>query len=84
MNSSQISPSTPQKKQLPRDQSLLIYGLRDAGKSHDEIASQLKISLRQVGHALRRGKVTPKERNGRSPILSSEDVDEIENFVKSS
>ncbi|POS83233.1 hypothetical protein EPUL_005145 [Erysiphe pulchra] len=61
-----------------------IYGLRDAGKSHDEIASQLKISLRQVGHALRRGKVAPKKRNGCSPRLSSEDVDEIENFVKSS
>ncbi|POS84576.1 hypothetical protein EPUL_002798 [Erysiphe pulchra] len=84
MNSSQISPSTSQKKHLSRDQSLLIYGLRDAGKSHDEIASQLKISLCQVGHALRRGKVTPRKRNGRLPIFSSDDVDEIENFVRSS
>ncbi|CAJ2651430.1 unnamed protein product [Trifolium pratense] len=61
-----------------------IHGLRDAGKSHKEIANQLKISLRQVGYALLRGNVTPKKRKGRSPILSSEDVDQIENLVKSS
>ncbi|CAJ2665171.1 unnamed protein product [Trifolium pratense] len=63
---------------------LMIHGLRDAGKSHKEIANQLKISLRQVGYALLRGNVTPKKRKGRSPIPSSEDVDQIENFVKSS
>lgn len=55
MNSSQNSPSTSQKKNLVRDQSLLVslrpkesqvgtnefhqfYRLRDAGKSHKEIA----------------------------------------------
>lgn len=38
--------------------------------------------MRQVGYALLRGNVTPKKRKGRSPILSSEDVDQIENFVK--
>ena len=40
--------------------------------------------MRQVGYALLRGNVTPKKTKGRSPILSSEEVDQIENFVKSS
>ena len=49
-----------------------------------KIAAHLQISRKQVGHSLRRGSVTPKEARGQISSLSSEEVDKVEEFVKSS
>ncbi|KAI0998068.1 hypothetical protein K3495_g10121 [Podosphaera aphanis] len=62
----------------------LIKALHDAGINQSKIAAQLNISRKQVGYSLRRRSVTPKKARGRSPSLSSEDVDKIEEFIKES
>lgn len=63
---------------------LQIKTLHDAGMNQTKIATHLQISRKQVGHSLRRGSVTPKKARGRISSLSSEEVDKIEEFVKSS
>ncbi|KAI0994102.1 hypothetical protein K3495_g14081 [Podosphaera aphanis] len=52
--------------------------------NQSKIAAQLNISRKQVGYSLRRGSVTSKKARGRSPSLSSEDIDKIEEFIKES
>ncbi|KAI1003334.1 hypothetical protein K3495_g4873 [Podosphaera aphanis] len=61
-----------------------IKALHDAGMNQLNIAAQLIISRKQVGYSLRRGSATPKKARGRTPLLSSEDVDKIEEFFKES
>ncbi|KAI0993749.1 hypothetical protein K3495_g14435 [Podosphaera aphanis] len=84
MDQPQIPPSTPSSKRLSRDQCIKIKALHDAGINQSKIAAQLNISRKQVGYSLRRGSVTPKKARGRSPSLSSEDVDKIKEFIKES
>ncbi|KAI1000416.1 hypothetical protein K3495_g7779 [Podosphaera aphanis] len=61
-----------------------IKALHDAGMNQSNIAAQRNISRKQIGYSLRRGSATPKEARGRTPSLSSEDVDKIEEFFKES
>ncbi|KAI0994964.1 hypothetical protein K3495_g13217 [Podosphaera aphanis] len=84
MDQPQTPPSTPSSKRLSRDQCIKIKALHDAGINQSKIAAQLNISRKQVGYSFRRGSVTPKKARGRSPSLSSEDVDKIEEFIKES
>ena len=63
---------------------LQIKTLHDAGMNQTKIATHLQISRKQVGHSLRRGSVTPKKARVRVPSLSSEEVDKVQEFVKSS
>ncbi|KAI1003438.1 hypothetical protein K3495_g4768 [Podosphaera aphanis] len=78
-------PSTPRcRKQLTRDQRLQVHALRDNGLSYSSIAKELQISKRQVQYTLEKGSLTPTKRSGRPPVLSREQVDELERFVTSS
>ncbi|KAI0993587.1 hypothetical protein K3495_g14597 [Podosphaera aphanis] len=52
--------------------------------NQSNIAALFKIPRKQVGYSLRHGLVTPKKSRGRTPTLSSEDVDKIEKFIKES
>ncbi|KAI1001755.1 hypothetical protein K3495_g6448 [Podosphaera aphanis] len=84
MDQPHIPPSTPSSKRLSRDQCIKIKALHDDGINQSKIAAQLDISRKQVGYSLRRGSVTSKKARGRSPSLSSDDVDKIEEFIKES
>ncbi|KAI1002046.1 hypothetical protein K3495_g6155, partial [Podosphaera aphanis] len=66
------------------DQCIKIKALHDAGINQSKIAAQINVSRKQVGYSLRHGSVTPKKARGRSPSLSSEDVDKIEECIKES
>ncbi|KAI1007807.1 hypothetical protein K3495_g410 [Podosphaera aphanis] len=60
-----------------------IKALHDAGMNQSNIAAQLNISRKQVIiYSLRRRSVTPKNARGRTPSISSEDVDKTEEFIK--
>ncbi|KAF1965969.1 hypothetical protein BU23DRAFT_335879 [Bimuria novae-zelandiae CBS 107.79] len=77
-------PSTPTRRYLTRDQRLQIRTLRLAGHTYPFIANLLKVSERQVACAITSARVTPKKRTGRPPSLTNEQVDQLEEFVKSS
>lgn len=74
----------PRHRYLSRDERLQVQTLRRAGHTHQFIAEQLKITLRQVGYAIANENVSPKKRTGRPSQLSKEQIDELENFVRSS
>ncbi|KAI1002088.1 hypothetical protein K3495_g6115 [Podosphaera aphanis] len=50
---------------------------------HTKIAAQLGITVRQVEYTLSLPYLELKKAPGRAPTLSSEDVDQIENFITS-
>ena len=63
---------------------LQIKPLHDAGMNQTKIAAHLKISRKQVGPSLCRRSVTPKKARDRDRSPPSEEVDKVEEFVKSS
>ncbi|POS83541.1 hypothetical protein EPUL_004944 [Erysiphe pulchra] len=78
------TPPPPRHRYLSRDERLQVQTLRRSGHTHQSIADQLNITLRQVGYAIANENVSPKRRTGRPSQLSKEQVDELENFVRSS
>lgn len=82
------TPSTPQHRSssnhLSRDQRIEIRTLRRIEWTHQAIADHLGITIRQVEHSLSTPHVTPKKKTGRKPILSEEQINQIEIFVCSS
>ena len=51
-----------------------------SGFSHKHIARLVGITVRQVGHAVNRTRLTPQKPKGRSPTLTSNQVNAVENF----
>lgn len=84
MNSS-LTPSTPQhRRHLSRDERIKIHALREVGLTYERIASELRITKRQVQYAILNHVTSPKKRTGRPPALREQQVDELESFVTSS
>lgn len=59
-----MEPAPPLKKRpmLTRDQRLQASTLRDVGWSYEKIASQLKITIRQVQYACTVAKLEPRKK----------------------
>ena len=55
--------------------------LAESGKIRQEISQQLRLDPRQVSKAIKREHTTPPKPSGRTPNLSSDQVDELEKFV---
>lgn len=67
---------------LSRDTRIQILTLHNIAKwNMNKIAKALGITYNQVRTAVTAGHPTPQKRRGRSPILSQEQIDEIEAFV---
>jgi hypothetical protein len=81
---SSIMPSTPQNRHTSRDERIRIQTLRDVGFNYREIYLFFngRLSYRQIQNACCTSRPTPKKRSGRPPILSEEQVDEVELFVR--
>ena len=78
-------PSTPTHSyHLSRDQSLQVKTLRLAGHTYQYIAKLLRITKRQVEWAATRSQVTPRHRAGRPRTLTDAQVDELEEYVRTS
>lgn len=72
-------------KDLSRDTRIQILALHNFAKmSRKHIANVLHITESQVRYTIRAGHPTPSKRSGRRPILSQQQIDEIEYFVCSS
>ncbi|KAI1000059.1 hypothetical protein K3495_g8138 [Podosphaera aphanis] len=81
----QSSQSTrPRRKSLTRDQRVAVQTLRRYGLSLQAIANQLQISLRQVQYACQRSYVSDTRSPGRPPVLSSDQTDELVEYIRSS
>jgi transposase len=77
-------PSTPKhRKHLNRDQRLMVHTLYNAGHTQKWISTHLGFTLRQVQYVLT-VPVTPKQRTGRPPVLTPEQVQELIQFVRTS
>lgn len=70
-------------KRLNRDNRIRVLALRDAGLTYQQIASQLKMTHRQVQYTCQSNEATPKKACGQRPKLSEEDVDKILEFISS-
>jgi hypothetical protein len=66
-----------------RDQRVQARILREAGFLYAEIAESLQLTIRQVGIAVR-GRATPRRRSGRPPILTTNQVEELIEFIAAS
>jgi len=78
------APTTPRhRKQLTRDQRLIVHALYHAGHTQKWIASHLNITIRQVQYTLT-VPVTPQKRTGRPLLLSVEQIQELIQFIRSS
>ena len=55
--------------------------MQKAGLKQNEISIQLGLTLRHVGYAIAANNISPRKAKGRQPILSPQQVDEIETFV---
>ncbi|KAF1828642.1 hypothetical protein BDW02DRAFT_484505, partial [Decorospora gaudefroyi] len=71
------------RKQLNRDQRLMVHTLYNAGHTQKWISTHLNFTLRQVQYVLT-VPVTPKSRTGRPSLLSTEQVQELILFIRSS
>ena len=81
----QSSQSTrPRRKSLTRDQRVAVQTLRRYGLSLQAIANQLRISPQQVQYACQRSDVSDTRSPGRPPVLSSEQTDELVEYIRSS
>lgn len=79
------TPSTPRRKRLDRDQRHDILLLRRRGDSYAEIAQFLGITERAVQYTCNTKYATPQhKRTGRPSKLTSTEVDELIEFVKTS
>lgn len=80
-----ITPSTPTRRRLTRDQRRDIFLMRRLGYSYEYIASFLQVSQRAVQYTCQKKQATPQHSNaGRPPRLSKEEADQVEEFVTSS
>ena len=81
-----VVPSTPKPKrqQLTRDTRRDILLMRSLHRTYAEIAEHLKISESAVEYTCQQHKATPIKRRGRPSTLSSERVDEIEVYLRTS
>ncbi len=77
------TPTTPTRRHLNRDERLRIQTLRDVGFKYNQIYDALGYSYKQIQRACLASRPTPKKRSGRPPVLSEEQVDEIELFIQS-
>jgi transposase len=66
-----------------RDERLQAITLHQAGLSQREIANQLEISRNKVRYAIQ-NPPTPKKRSGRPSPFTSEQIDEIEEWIRGS
>ena len=79
------TPSTPpQRRHLSRDERLQVQTLHLARHSQAEISRLLNISRRQVAYAIASEHVTPQKRNGRPRKLTDAQINELEDYVRSS
>ena len=69
------------RRQLNRDQRLQIQTLRSVGLSYDAIARQLSVTNHQVQYACSKSDPTPAKRPGRPPTLSTEQQNELVQYV---
>lgn len=70
---------------LSRDMRLQILTLFNVSKwSKSKIAQTLKVTYNQVRHTIDAGHPTPSKKSGRKPILSAEQIDELEFYICSS
>jgi len=69
-----------------RDQRVQIHTLHTIGWTYRQIATQLQLSVDQVGYAVRHANIylTPQKRSGRPPILTTAQVEELITFVSAS
>lgn len=75
----------PKSKDLTRDTRLQVLTLHNlANFPMKKVAQILGITYNQVRHVVDTGHPTPKKRTGRKLTLSSEQVDELEQFICSS
>ena len=80
-----VTPSTPRRKRLSRDQRRDILLMRKLGYSYEYIADFLKVSQRAVQYTCQKQQSTPQHDNaGRPPRLSKEEADRVEEFVTQS
>jgi len=78
-------PSTPpHHRYLSRDERLQCQTLALAGHTHKFIAGLLGVTERQVGYAIASEQVTPAHRSGRPRALTDAQIDELEDYVRSS
>lgn len=57
-----------------------VWTLYESGKTRKDIAQQLRLDPRQVSTAIKRGHM-PRKSSGRPPSLTSDQVDELEDFI---
>jgi len=79
-----MAPSTPKKRRLNRDQRLQIRAVRQAGHTYEDIALQMRVTVRQVEYACHAERPTPKKRSGRPPKLTEWQTQVLIQFVISS
>lgn len=77
-------PKKQSRKQITHDQCIEIRTLRRFGLTLQDISNELGFTMRQVQRACSRNDENPIPRKGRSSILSKEQVDELEAFVRES
>jgi hypothetical protein len=64
--------------------------MRDLGLTYEKIAEQLsqryqtQITLRSIQYTCNTQKGTPKKAPGRAPILSKDEIEDLEVFIRSS
>ena len=71
-------------KHLTHNQFIEIRTLRRFGLTIQNIANELGFTSRQVQHACAQEKENPTPRKRCPPILSTEQVDELEAFIRES
>lgn len=81
---------TEERFHLSRDERHTILVLREANYTYGEIVEHFKrrgyanITYRQVEYTCQQNRPTPKKRSGRPSILTVEQVDQIEEFIRAS
>ena len=81
---SRVAPHTPRHRYLTRDQRHEVQVLSRAGYKPIWIINHTGYTRRQVDYAILSQQVTPKQRPGRPPSLTSQQIDELIWFVESS
>jgi Transposase len=82
-----MSPSTPKRKQLTRDQRLRIQTLHQAGWTDDAIYAHFRhegVTYYQIEYTCHFTHPTPQKRSGRPPLLTKEQESQLIAFVRTS
>ncbi|KAI1004307.1 hypothetical protein K3495_g3909 [Podosphaera aphanis] len=77
-------PKKQSRKQIARDQCIETRTLRRFGFTLKDISNEPGFTMRQVQRACSRNDENPIPRKGRSSILSTEQVDKLEAFLRKS